>query len=87
MSSTKKLEVRTALQKYMKRLASRRVVTADDAHAFLDRNGVRKTAVRERLSYINGALTSPTFESTGDVRPSTRPAARGRLISEWSLAE
>lgn len=61
-------------------------VTADDVHTYLDREGVRPQQVRTRLSFINAVLRSPNFESVG-MTNSSRPAARGRAISEWTIAE
>lgn len=66
------------------RRRSNRTVTADDAHTYLDRQGVR-SQVRTRLSFINSVLREPTFESAGMTR-STRPAAKGRAISQWTIA-
>lgn len=60
-------------------------VTADDAHRYLDREGVRPQQVRTRLSFINAVLREPNFEAVGSV-PSQRPAARGRAITEWTVA-
>jgi NADH/NAD ratio-sensing transcriptional regulator Rex len=73
---------------YLRSLASRRssgVVTADDAHVFLTRMGVRERQVRTRLSYINSAFASGLFEQAGTTY-STRPAAKGRAISTWATA-
>jgi hypothetical protein len=58
-------------------------VTADDAHRYLDREGVRPQQVRTRLAFINSVLREPNFEPV-DVVPSQRPAARGRSITEWA---
>lgn len=60
-------------------------VTADDAHRYLDREGVRPQQIRTRLSFINSVLREPNFEYAGMTR-SARPAARGRSISEWIVA-
>jgi hypothetical protein len=73
---------------YLRSLANRRssgVVTADDAHAFLTRMGIRERQVRTRLSYINSAFGSGLFEQRGTTY-STRPAAKGRAISKWATA-
>lgn len=73
---------------YLRSLANRRssgVVTADDAHAFLTRMGIRERQVRTRLSYINSAFGSGLFEQAGTTY-STRPAAKGRAISKWATA-
>jgi hypothetical protein len=75
------------LRTYLRSLARKRaagIVTADDAHTFLDREGVRPQQVRTRLAFINAALRQPTFEVIG-MSPSMRSAARGRMISEWSI--
>lgn len=66
------------------RRRSNRTVTADDVHTYLDRQGVR-SQVRTRLSYINSVLREPNFECTGTTR-SSRPAAKGRTIGQWTLA-
>ena len=60
-------------------------VTADDAHTYLDRQGVRPQQVRTRLSFINSVLREPNFEYAG-MTNSSRPAARGRAITEWTIA-
>lgn len=60
-------------------------VTADDAHRYLDREGVRPQQVRTRLSFINSVLREPNFEYVG-MTASQRPAARGRAITEWTIA-
>lgn len=77
------------LSTYLRSLAKSRrskVVTADDVHKFLDtKTKVSKNATRKRLSYINSALREPNFYAIGEVA-SARPAARGRMITEWSLA-
>ena len=77
---------RSKLATYLRRLAKTRRsarVTADDAHTFLTRNGVRVKQVRTRLSYINSVLREPEFMPLGKT-PSTRPTARGRFITEWT---
>ena len=79
--------IQKRLGTYLRGLANRRstgTVTADDAHTFLTRNGVREQMVRTRLAYINSVLREPIFEAVGST-PSERPAARGRSITEWSL--
>jgi threonyl-tRNA synthetase len=60
-------------------------VTADDAHTYLDRQGFRKNEVFTRLSFINTVLRDGNFIYAGRT-PSTRPAARRRLINEWTRA-
>jgi hypothetical protein len=72
---------------YLRSLANRRssgVVTADDANAFLAREGFRVN-VKTRLSYINTVFGSGMFEQTG-MTYSTRPQAKGRAISTWATA-
>lgn len=68
-------------------LARRRssgTVTADDVHRFLDREGVQPQQVRTRLRFINSVLREPNFYRSGTT-PSSRPAARGRSISAWTI--
>lgn len=76
------------LNSYLRGLARRRssgTVTSDDAHIFLTRNGVSSKQIRTRLSYINSVFSTAAFESVGSV-PSSRPSARGRMITEWVLS-
>lgn len=76
------------MRSWLSGLARRRstgTVTADDVHTYLDREGVRPQQVRTRLSFINSVLREPNFEVTGET-PSSRPAARGRMIAEWTIA-
>ena len=73
---------------YLRSLANRRVsgmVTADDVHNYLTRDGVRHEQVRTRLSFINSVLRNPMFEQI-DTVASSRPAAKGRAISAWTVA-
>jgi len=73
---------------YLRSLASRRstgIVTADDVHNYLNREGVQPKQVRTRLSFINSVFGSGMFEQTGTVA-SSRPAAKGRAISTWTIA-
>jgi predicted Zn-dependent protease len=74
---------------YLRSLSNRRssgVVTADDAHAYLTREGVHQKQVRTRLSFINAVLAgSGEFEQNGTVA-STRPQAKGRSITAWMAA-
>ena len=77
--------IQSGLQTYLRGLSRRRnnnVVTADDAHTYLDRKGVRSKQVRTRLAYINSVLRVPEFVNVGN-RSSIRPAARYRSITEW----
>lgn len=74
------------LRGWLYSLARRRVngtVTADDAHIYLDRQGFKKYEVFTRLSFINSVLRDGNFNPRG-LTPSTRPAARRRLITEWA---
>lgn len=76
------------MRNWLYSLARRRstgTVTADDAHTYLDREGVRPQQVRTRLSFINSVLREPNFEVAG-MTSSQRPAARGRAITEWTIA-
>ena len=77
------------LTSYLRGLANRRstgVVTADDVHNYLTREGVLAKQIRTRLSFINAALAgSGMFEQTGMTR-SGRPEAKGRAISAWMVA-
>jgi hypothetical protein len=59
------------------------VVTADDAHTYLDRQGIRPTQFLTRLSFINSVLRSSNFVYAGETQ-SKRPVAKGRVITEWS---
>lgn len=59
-------------------------VTADDAHTYLDRQGIQPQQIRTRLRFINSVLREPNFEYAGRTS-SSRPAAKGRMISEWSI--
>lgn len=76
------------MRSYLYSLARKRTegtVTADDAHRYMDREGIRPQQVRTRLSFINSVLREPNFEPV-DVVASQRPAARGRSITEWTIA-
>lgn len=78
----------STLNSYLRGLARRRssrTVTADDAQTFLNRKGVRTKMIRTRQAVINSALMSGDFVSVGQVQ-SSRPAAKGRSITEWYLA-
>ena len=58
------------------------VVTADDVQTVLDFVGFPQSQTR-RLSITQEVLSG--LDNTGAFTPSTRPAARGRLISEYTL--
>jgi hypothetical protein len=73
---------------YLRSLANRRstgVVSADDVHNYLTRDGVREQQTRTRLSFINSVFSSEMFEFAG-MTASTRPQAKGRSISTYTVA-
>jgi hypothetical protein len=73
---------------YLRSLSSRRssgVVTADDVHNYLTREGVHQKQVRTRLSFINTVFSNGVFEQDGTVA-SARPQAKGRSITAWTIA-
>ena len=77
--------VQNGLRSYLRSLSNRRnskIVTADDAHTYLNRQGVSERKIRTRLAYINSVLRDPYFRAVGTTN-SSRPAARGRTITEW----
>ena len=83
--STVNTKLVTGLRTYLRSLSMKRnntVVTADDAHNYLNRKGVSTRNINGRLSLINSAL-STGFEPVGST-PSTRAAAKGRAITEWA---
>lgn len=85
MSTTESTTIRRRLQTYLRSLSRSRtsgVVTAEDAHRWLQKNGVRTRNVSTLLSYINSTLRSPNFMPVG-FRNSSRPASRGRRIRTW----
>ena len=74
---------------YLKRLSRGRsssTVNATDVHRFLDRKKVSRNPLI-RLSFINKVL-NPYTQSIFRVGTvvNTRPAARGRKITEWMFA-
>jgi hypothetical protein len=82
MSTTRRI------MSYLRSLANRResgVVTADDVHNYLTRDGVREQQTRTRLSFINSVFSSEMFERVGTMA-SSRPSAKGRAISAYTLA-
>jgi hypothetical protein len=89
MSNSSKTQTMVrGLTSYLRSLANRRndgIVTADDVHNYLSRRGISARATRTRLSFVNSVLRSPVFESVGSVY-SSRPAAKGRSITAWTLA-
>lgn len=75
------------LRSYLRGLARRRstgTVTADDAQNYLTKNGLPMERVRTRVAVINSAFMSGDFQAAGSV-PSSRPAAKGRYITEWTI--
>ena len=73
---------------YLRSLANRRstgTVSADDVHNYLTRDGVREQQTRTRLSFINSVFSGEMFEFAG-MMPSTRPSAKGRAISTYTVA-
>lgn len=74
------------LRSYLRSLSRRRnsgTVTADDVHTFLNRNtNIDENSSTLRVAFVNKVFQSPDFEPVGYTR-STRPAARGRVITEW----
>lgn len=75
--------MRSWLNSLVRRRANR-TITADDAHTYLTRQGFRKNEVYTRLSLINSVLRDGNFDVVGQT-PSTRPAARRRLINVWTV--
>jgi hypothetical protein len=87
MSNKQREKTVSGLRSYLRSLTNRRssgTVTADDAHTYLTKSGVREQMVRTRLSFINSAFSNG-FEAVGEVA-SNRPAAKGRYITEWTTA-
>ena len=77
-------KIATSLRGYLRGLSSRRrsgEVTADDAHKYLDRQGVTSTDVSTRLRFINSVFPN-YFDAVGTTQ-SARPVARGRRINVW----
>ena len=77
----------SGMRSYLNRIARNRksnIVTADDAHRYLDSVGVSPRNVTGRLRFINSVLRTPNFYQAGMVK-STRVAARGRSITQWKL--
>lgn len=73
------------LRSYLRNLSKRRsdrVVTADDAHQYLNRRGISERRYYVRMSYINSVLRRPDFRPSGR-RTSQREAARYRRITAW----
>lgn len=74
---------------HLRRLARNRrsrIVTADDVQNFLDRNNFRGSQ-NERLSITRQVLNKTNFVAIPQVGfRSTRPQARGRTITPWTLS-
>jgi hypothetical protein len=78
----------TSLRSYLRGLARKRsnqTVTADDAQKYMNRNGMLEGKVRSRIAVINSTFQGGEFRPVGYTN-STRPEAKGRSITEWSLA-
>ena len=85
-SNTEFASMTKRINTYLRTLTNRRssgIVTADDVHTYLNKEGVAPQQVRTRLSFINSVLREPTFIPTNTV-PSSRPAAKGRMITAWT---
>jgi len=61
-------------------------VSVNDVHATLDALRVSKKDVEARLALTNKVFSKPMFKRTGYVLPSTRPAAKYRLVNEWKVS-
>lgn len=73
---------------YLRTLVNRRnsgVVTADDVHTYLNREGVQPQQIRTRLSFVNSIFSNGMFRRIGSVA-SSRPQAKGRSISMYTTA-
>lgn len=85
MSPREKLVSQTA--GYLKGLARRRsngIVTADDVQNYLSRHRF-SSSVNERLSVVRSVLSERAGFTRVGATQSTRDAARGRMISTWSI--
>lgn len=85
--SARNASVVSGVRSYLRKLANRRIagtVTADDAHRYMNQYESLNGKIRTRLAITNSAFLGGNFESVGMV-PSTRPEARSRQITEWSL--
>lgn len=58
-------------------------VTADDVHEILDNQRFPRSASK-RQSVIATLLNNSVFINTGYTVPSSRPAAKGRQVYEWT---
>ena len=78
----------SSLRSYLRGLARKRssgVVTADDAQNYMNRNDMLEGKTRSRIAVINAAFQGGDFEAVGQTS-SSRPEAKGRTITEWSLS-
>jgi hypothetical protein len=85
-NDTERTSMTKRINTYLRSLSNKRssgIVTADDVHAYLTREGVTPKQIKTRLSFINSVLREPNFAAV-DTVPSTRAAARGRMITGWS---
>lgn len=72
------------LRNYLRRLARGRVagvVTADDVHTFVGKNGL-KLNLNEQISLTRTVLAEPDF-TFYEYIPSRRETAKGRMIAAW----
>ena len=77
-------ELYVKVNSYLRRRSNKRsngVVTADDVHAYINKNKIRLNRNR-KLSLINSVFSNSEFLNVGQTA-STRPAARYRRISMW----
>lgn len=87
MSTKQREKTVSGLRQYLRNTANRRssgTVTADDAHTYLNKQGLSPLMIRTRLSFINSAFSNG-FKAVGEVA-SGRPSAKGRYITEWTAA-
>jgi hypothetical protein len=86
--SARRSLLRTVRERLVERARRRSsgTFTADDVQALLSQRGYTSD-VRSRQSIIATLLNNSMFFNTGYEVPSERPAARGRLISEWTTEE
>jgi len=59
------------------------VITADDVHALLDKQAYPRSPSK-RQPILKTLLNGSVFYNTGLSRPSSRPAAKSRRVSEWT---
>lgn len=85
-TNKERAQMTNKIRTYLRSLSNRRsngYVSADDVHTYLTRENVLPGQVRTRLSFINSVLREPDFEPV-DTVPSSRPAAKGRMITAWT---